>query len=877
MVKYTKVVFISITTIILLCFSNVHAFQISQEIEENISIIDSSNINEFDDEVSQKDISNKKNAKRKVKSSNFVDNEEYISDNIIITFQNRSFLEKAHIDEEIVGEYESLNSIVIKIPQDSNIEELVDKYKKNVGVISVEQEYLAVPSFIPEDEYYSNYQYNLTSINMEDAWNITKGSSDVVIAVIDTGVGPQEDLNGKLINGASILNGEINVDSYPGEFSYDGGANDAGYSSTNPVFPHGTSVSAIISSEINTIGIAGIAPNIKIMPIKVFEDAQGLCSFVDVALAVEWATEHGANIINLSLGGAYAPDVLEEKIDYAYDEDIIIVAATGNDGLENINYPAFYDNVIAVGSSNASEQISSFSNYGGELDIVAPGENIFLPYIGNRINSQGFLAQSGTSFSSPTVAAIAGLVKSKYPSLSNFQIQQILYTSAEDITQIAGWDVDSGFGRVDAFAALNLASDTSIWDNNDTMATAKTIDNNEKITGNLYPARDGDAYKINITKSGNIKISVESPSENDLVLLLTDSNGDLVEYTDDFDSGSSEFMDVYIDNEGTYYLWVFDYYGDYSQSIYNLVMNPVNAGEISRDSGNNRWETASLISQDGWVQSDNIVLAYGMNFPDALAGAPLAKALNAPLLLTDKETIPISTMNEIQRLNAQNIYLLGGELVISSEIENTLISMGYTVKRVYGNNRCATAIKIGEELRGIHASDTAVLAYGFNYPDALSISSIAAEKGWPILFTDSNTLQNDTKKALDSWNISNVIIVGGSLAIDPQIESQLEQMGIAVERIAGRNRLDTNIKILQRFKSTTDGVLIATGFNFPDALSGGALGAKFKYPVVLVKKDDATDAVLNYLASSGVDRSIILGGTQAVQNNVKDQIAGEIQ
>lgn len=872
-----------VLTIILVMTVNVQATYDKKHYFDNNSI-DGVTIDQFKSENQENDAEKKIDDKKldnnfSGKTEKKVDKEKYKNDNLIVKLKDFDDVEQLDISQEIVSEYESFDSVAVKVPRGEELDDVKEELENNPIVESVEPEYIAGTSYIPPDPYYQSYQWNLKKVNLEPAWDITKGSSDTIVAIIDTGIGSQNDIYSTLINGCSVIGGVINQDTYPGEFSYDGGAYDSEGKDEYGfyIYPHGTAIASVIASAMNNSGIAGISPNVRIMPVKVFDDGKGYCSMNDVALAIKWASDHGADIINMSLGGPSAPDELSDAVDYAYNKGTVIIGAAGNEGSDEVNYPAKYDNVIAVGSTGSNDGVSSFSNGGIQLDVVAPGENIYTPYIGKH-QSQSFLSVSGTSFSSPMIAGVAALIKSKYPSLTNRQISQIIYTSSKDLTSIHGWDSAAGFGRLDAYKAIKLAGNNVIWDNNDKISNAVPLGVTAKISSKLYPASDEDVYKITVSKPGNIKAVVSSSKDYDFVLVLTDKNGNMIDYVDENSGNEREILDTYISRTGTYYLWVTDYYGDFSDNdTYSLEMNPVYSNEIARYAGADKWNTAALISKNGWVNSDNIILANGDNFPDALAGAPLASRLNAPILLTSKNYIPSAVMNEINRLKPKNIYLLGGNLVISDNLESSLRSKGYNVQRLYGADKYKTAVEIGNKILDYSGSDTLVVANGDNFPDALSIGGFAGENGWPILFTNNKVLNSDTKKAINQWDIKKVIIVGGIKVVNESTEKELKNMGLSVERVAGATLWETNVKIVQRFKSSTDGIIVATGNNFPDALSGGAMAFKYSYPILLVKKHVAPSGVVNYLNSSRTDRCILLGGTLAVSDSVQNQIYNHIK
>lgn len=315
---------------------------------------------------------------------------------------------------------------------------------------------------------------------------------------------------------------------------------------------------------------------------------------------------------------------------------------------------------------------------------------------------------------------------------------------------------------------------------------------------------------------------------------------------------------------------------DGSQQNYKVTikrsMNINISTGLKRLSGSNRWDTSSLIADYGWAVTDSIVLASGVNFPDALAGAPFAFKIDAPLILTEKSSIPKETLDTIKKLKPKTIYVLGGPIAIKDSVVNQLKSSGYTVKRVYGTNRFGTAVAVGNQLRKHTQSTTAILAYGMNYPDALSVNSVASSNGYPVLFTEKESLPEESKDALKSWGIKNVKVIGGTLVVSESIVKELKNMGINVERIYGSNRINTALAIANRFYPTSTGVIISTGFKYTDALSGGPFAAKANQPILLVEKDKISQGVLDYIKNNRVNKVTILGGPLAVSENVKKQI-----
>ncbi|WP_238883313.1 cell wall-binding repeat-containing protein [Clostridium sp. YIM B02551] len=309
-----------------------------------------------------------------------------------------------------------------------------------------------------------------------------------------------------------------------------------------------------------------------------------------------------------------------------------------------------------------------------------------------------------------------------------------------------------------------------------------------------------------------------------------------------------------------------------------ININSINASAATitsqtRYSGSTRIETAVEVSKAGWTSSQNVILAYAYDFPDALSGVPLALLKDAPILLTDKTSIPTSTMDEIKRLNASNIYILGSNGVISDSVKNGLSSSGYTVTRLGGADRFETSLKIADQVKASNSSHTAVIAIYDNYPDTLSISPYAAMKHIPILYTQANSLEANTRAWLKSNGITNVIISGGTGVISQNVENQLTSDGMTVQRLSGANRYLTALNIVKTFESSFNSnskIMLATGEDFPDALAGGVLAAKTQTPILLAQDKSMEKDVRDYLDSKSSLGIFVLGGTGAIQSNINN-------
>jgi type VII secretion-associated serine protease mycosin len=270
-------------------------------------------------------------------------------------------------------------------------------------------------------------QWALTRLSAEDAWVHSTGTG-VVVAVIDTGVAPVADLAGQLLSGYDWV-------THTAGTHVDGNG-------------HGTHVAGIIAAVANNqAGIAGIAPGAKILPLRVL-DNNGSGYSSDVAAAVTYAADHGARVINMSLGGGYDPS-LAAAVAYAESKDVVVVAAAGNSKQSGnaISYPGALPNVVAVGATTSTDAIASFSNTGSYVKVAAPGVDI------ESTVPNGFEYMSGTSMASPYAAGTIALARAAAPSLRTPGIVNALYSTATDRGP-TGRDDQFGAGLIDPLAAV---------------------------------------------------------------------------------------------------------------------------------------------------------------------------------------------------------------------------------------------------------------------------------------------------------------------------------------------------------------------------------------------------------------------------------------
>jgi thermitase len=292
------------------------------------------------------------------------------------------------------------------------------------------------------DPLWNEPQWGLLKIGMPLVWNRFSGSPQVTVAIIDTGVDPvHPDLSGSIVPGASVVGGTSGPDDDHG---------------------HGTHVAGVVAASIfDGRGLNGVAPNCRIMPIKVL-NRDGRGDTGDIVAGLVWAVNHGAKVVNMSLGGTGGSRALMDAVRYAQSKDVLIVAAMGNEGSNSQEYPAGYPGVMAVGATDRDDQKADFSNYGSWISVSAPGVDILStlptrPVGVTRLEgkSVGQDVMDGTSMAAPFVSGVAALIRSAYPNLSAPQVKNRIERTSDDHGS-PGFDEHFGWGRINAARALNL-------------------------------------------------------------------------------------------------------------------------------------------------------------------------------------------------------------------------------------------------------------------------------------------------------------------------------------------------------------------------------------------------------------------------------------
>ena len=371
-------------------------------------------------------------------------------------------------------------TIKVTIPNNISVNNFITQLKSNSQIEYIQQASTLELDYLPTDSLY-NEQWGIQSVNASQVWEIIEeNSNDILLAVIDTGIDYlHPDIDGNIY----INKGEYGFDSNGNDKSENGIDDDKngfiddyrGWDFVNKldIFPiepnydftnwdndpmdehgHGTNISGIIAAKHNTIGIAGLLPNVKILNLRSF-DKNGEGQEDDAASAIIYAVKMGAKVINMSWGDNQYSQLLKDVIEFAYENGVVLVGSSGNSSSDEPHYPSSFSEVISVGAIQENEAFTSFSNFGSTIDLVAPGSQIYSLGLNNT-----YKKVSGTSVSAPFVSSAASILLSQ-KNFSNEEVKQILKTTAKDLGE-SGWDEKYGSGNLDILKAVRLLSPSEI-------------------------------------------------------------------------------------------------------------------------------------------------------------------------------------------------------------------------------------------------------------------------------------------------------------------------------------------------------------------------------------------------------------------------------
>lgn len=280
--------------------------------------------------------------------------------------------------------------------------------------------------------------------------------------------------------------------------------------------------------------------------------------------------------------------------------------------------------------------------------------------------------------------------------------------------------------------------------------------------------------------------------------------------------------------------------------------------------GNDRYQTCSSIVQEGWTKtSDYAVIVNGENFPDALSAATLAKRYNAPILLTQSNTLDTNTYEQLKRLQVRNVYIVGGDFVVKPSVEKSINDLGIKTIRYKGQDRTETSVEVAKQ---IGTDNGIILTTDSDFTDALSVAPIAAKLQIPIILIPKDSIPDSVKKFISGRNISKTYILGGTSLISDSVASKFP----SVQRIDGNDKYERNINIINAFsdKFNIDNIYFAYSEKFADALSGSAIASIDGNPIILMG-DSASSKTISFIQNKLdlIKHIYILGGNAGIKDS----------
>jgi thermitase len=327
-----------------------------------------------------------------------------------------------------VGAIHQINVRVLHVPE-VRLEAVLAGLRNDPAIEFAEPDAIVAPALVPNDSWYPN-EWHLPNINAPQAWDLTTGSTNVVVAILDTGVDQttQPDLAGQCV---------------PGWHFYDNN------SDTSDVYGHGTPVAGTVAAASNNgWGVASVAFSCRIMPLRV-SDTSGNATWSMVAQALTYAADHGARVANISYKASDSSTV-QNAANYMQGKGGVTTVSAGNDGLFDSSPDCPY--LLTVGATTGNNLLTSWSSYGNNQDLVAPGQGVYTTCRGGAIANW-----AGSSFSAPIVAGVAALVLSANPSLTGVQVNGILQQTATQLGGNTSWNTSYGYGLVNAYKAVSAA------------------------------------------------------------------------------------------------------------------------------------------------------------------------------------------------------------------------------------------------------------------------------------------------------------------------------------------------------------------------------------------------------------------------------------
>ena len=398
---------------------------------------------------------------------------------------------------EVVHSNETLHYVAVKFPEqaaDVARENFIDAITKKDHIKYAEANTTYEALATPNDPEFGD-QYAPQQVNAPTAWDTTFGDSSVTVAVVDTGAQyDHPDLAGNYASDPGKDFVDSDSDPYPDD--------------TQSEY-HGTHVSGCASAVVdNGTGVAGQSNSTLINGRALDENGSG--STTDIADAIQWAADQGADVINLSLGGGGYTDTMKNAVSYATTNGALVIAAAGNDGSSSVSYPAAYSECMAISAVDDNENLASFSQYGSSVELAAPGVDV----LSTTTETRGSYEQlSGTSMATPVVSGVAGLTLAQWSSLSNSDLRNHLKNTAADVGLSSD---EQGSGQVDAAAAVGTEPGSGGGDGGGGSGDSTS----SSVSGSLSSYADYDDYSYGWTydSPSQVVVELDGPADADFDL-----------------------------------------------------------------------------------------------------------------------------------------------------------------------------------------------------------------------------------------------------------------------------------------------------------------------------------------------------------------------
>ena len=720
-------------------------------------------------------------------------------------------------------------------------------------------------------------QYSLDQMRVRDAWSLEKGGSGVV-AVLDTGVQANHpDLSGRVLTGYDFVNDDTNA------------ADDNG---------HGTWVAGIIAAKPNDgYGIAGISWSDRILPVKIMT-REGTGSTSDLISGIRWAADHGATVINMSVGGFPYSQGVQDAITYAWNKGVVLVGAAGNNNRDEKFYPASMANVVSVSATQVNDEFSHWSSYGDAVDVSAPGSSVqttnctVCTYADhNTWGSHTYI--SGTSFATPNVAGVVALIRARNPSWTPKQVVDRLFSTVDD-RGFAGWDKRYGRGRVNAYRALG-ASVAQVGrgvgdglEGNNSLATARVIALGSTTRPTIYPAGDVDFFAVDVPRAGRLDVRVtgvvdtraypwnRSSLKIDPVVELYTTAGKLLKRVDAVWENGTELAQTTVAGKQRIIVRVVNFFANGNRTAYGVTpsyVDTVGPGFASRTPGPNAvgapYDHPIVVKFNEPVTGVS-ASTFALRNASGTAVASTVSYDAATRQATLRPAKPLAGDAGYAVALTSGIKDLSGNAMKAA---SWTFTTGKATPRIAGDNRYATAAALSAS--AFKAGVPVVyVATGANFPDALAGGPAARMGGGPILLVEKYALPAVTATELARLKPGRIVVLGGPSAVDGRVVSALDaHTAGTVTRVAGADRYATAAGISRAAFASASTVYVATGENYPDALAAGAVAAARGAPLLLVRASGVPDPTRAELRRLDPDRIVIVGSTGSVGSGVAATLA----